>query len=164
MIQISSTQKRMYAQIAGALLAIGTLFYLTQNCGKSGRSRLSDIATRDRLKTGLFSPQANIDLVQTAVGLKMTPEALAARAGISLERERPFDAFSVVMAHDGEQILMLEKVGMYPQPVVSIDQTGKTYVWMFQVFANAGTMSQGTSVTRQYNSKCHAYGFMPGSW
>lgn len=144
----SLRNRQMYMQIGAILIAIGSLFYLTQNCGQVNRSRLSDIATRDSLKTGLFSPQATIDLVQPAVGQKMAPEALAARAGVQLQRENPFDTFSVVMAHDGEQILMLEKVGMYPQPVVSVDQTGRVYVWILQVFANTATRAQGTAYVK----------------
>jgi len=96
----------------------------------------------------MFAPQANIDLVQPAVGQKLTPEALASRTGINLQRENPFDNFTVVMTHDGEQVLMMEKVGMYPQPIVSFDQMGRVHVWMLQVFANAETRTQGTAYVK----------------
>ncbi|MEY4630712.1 MAG: hypothetical protein RIQ81_832 [Pseudomonadota bacterium] len=143
--KVWAPSRLMWTHFAFILLAAGSLFYLTQNCGRLGGANTKDIATRDRLKTGLFSPQPNIDLVQTEVARKMTPEQLAARAGIKLEREHHLDNFSVVMAHDGEQILMLEKVGMYPQPLASLDKAGKVNVWTFQVFANKETRAQGTA-------------------
>ena len=129
-----------YGKIFGVLIVC---LIALQSC-KKPKSRLKDIATRDKLKTGLFAPQASIDLAPKSVSQKMTPQDFSTQSGISLQKENPLDKFTVVVDYDGEQVLLLEKVGMFPQPVASRDKAGKFYVWSLQIFGNVETGAQGT--------------------
>ncbi|MCX6119427.1 MAG: hypothetical protein NT027_17960 [Proteobacteria bacterium] len=128
-------KSKMFVHLGAIIGVLSILLYLNQNCGrKASDSNLADIATSSKLKTGLFLPLSDSETdLSTAKSYRIsTPSQLAELLEISTNGN---DTYRTSTSLAGENLLIVEREGMMPMPLVSLTADKKRNQWSFFVMA-----------------------------